>query len=221
MTTSLFDLADKTLAALAAALERKHAGEDGVAETLARLRAQDLTRRREPTLPARRDPACRHLAVGLAAAWHVDEKVCAAIGDLAPLLHWQRIPAHVSRPPGGIMDDYAYTQIIGPSSVYSGDDFMLGLFIIGPGQFYPDHLHGAPEFYWLFSGPTQWRFSVDGPWIRKKAGDLQWNEPRDVHAMRTSDVPLFAAWAWPRDIDGNFRILGGDGGAPLNRPAGS
>lgn len=217
MAKSLFDLTDKTLAAVAATLERVHAGADGVTETLTRLRTQDLTRRREPAPPAGRDPACRHLAAGLAAAWHVDKKVCAAIGDLAPLLHWQRIPEQVSRPPGGIMNDYAYAQIIGPSGVYHGDDFMLGLFIIGPGQLYPAHLHGAPELDWLFSGPTEWRFSVDGPWIRKRAGDLQWNKPRDVHAMRTTDVPLFAVWAWPRDIDRDFHILGADGGAPLNQ----
>lgn len=219
MTTSLFDLTDRTLAALVAGLEKKHAGEDGVAETLARLNAQDCTQRREPKVPAKRDPACRYLAAGLAATWHVDTNVCAAIGDLAPLLHWQRIPEHVSRPPGDFMDDYAYTQIIGPSGVYPGDDFMLGLFIIGPGQLYPDHLHAAPEFYWLFSGPTEWRFSVDGPWTQKKAGELQWNKPQHVHAMRTLDVPLFALWVWTQDIDGDFRILGAGGTTPFNQPA--
>ena len=96
---------------------------------------------------------------------------------------------------------------------------MLGLFIIGPGQLCPEHLHAAPEFYWLFSGPTEWRFSIDGPWTQKKAGELQWNKPKGVHAMRTLDVPLFAVWAWTQDIDGDFRILGADGTTPFNQPA--
>ncbi len=219
MKTSLFDLTDRTLAALAAGLEKIHAGEDGVAETLARLSAQDCTQRRESKVSAKRDPACRYPAAGLDATRHVDKNVSAAIGDLVPLLHWQRIPEHVSRPPGSFMDDYAFTKIIGPNGVYPGDDFMLGLFIIGPGQFYPDHLHAAPEFYWLFSGPTEWRFSVDGPWIQKNAGELQWNKSFDAHAMRTLDVPLFAVWAWIQDIDGDFSILGADGKSPFNQPA--
>lgn len=117
------------------------------------------------------------------------------------------------------MEDYAYAQIIGPSGTYPGNDFMLGLFIIGPGQFYPDHQHAAPEFYWLFSGPSEWRFSIDGPWVRKGAGEAQWNRPFDSHAMRTSDVPLFALWAWTKDIDGDFGIHGAEGRAPLNQPA--
>jgi len=219
MATSLFDLTDRTLAAMVAGLERNHAGEDGVTETLTRLNEQDFAQRREPMVPAKRDSACRHLAASLAATWHVDKNVCTAIGDLASSLHWQRIPEHVPQPPAGFMDDYAYAQIIGPSGIYPGDDFMLGLFIIGPGQFCPEHLHAAPEFYWLFSGPTEWRFSAGGPWMQKKAGELQWNNAEDIYAMRTLDAPLFAAWAWTHDIDGDFRILEADGKAPINQPA--
>ncbi len=208
MTTSLFDLTDRTLAALVAGLEKRHAGEDGVAETLSRLNAQDCTQRHEPTVATKRDLACRHLAAGLAATWHIDKDISTAIGDLAQSLHWQRIPEHVPRPGGSFMDDYAFANLIGPGGVYPGDDFMLGLFIIGPGQIYPDHLHAAPELYWLFSGPTEWRFSVDGPWIQKKAGELHWNNSSESHAIRTLAAPLFAAWAWTRDIDGDFSILG-------------
>jgi hypothetical protein len=217
MTTSLFDLTDKTLDALVAGLERKHAGESGVAETLTRLNTQDCTQRSGPKVSAKRDPACRHLAAGLAATWHVDKNLSTTIGNLAPLLHWQRIPEHVPRPPGSFMDDYTFAQIIGPSGVYPGDDFMMGLFVIGPKQFYPDHFHAAPEFYWLFSGPTQWRFSAHGPWVVKKAGELHWNKSYDSHAIRTSNVPLFALWAWTHDIEGDFSILGADGKSAFNQ----
>ncbi|MDH3377494.1 MAG: dimethylsulfoniopropionate lyase, partial [Gammaproteobacteria bacterium] len=214
MATSLFDLTDRTLTALVAGLEKRHAGEDGVAETLARLNAQDYTQRGKPKAPAKRDPACRHLAAGIAATWHVDKNLSAAIGDLAPLLHWQRVPEQVPRPPQGFMDDYAYTQIIGPSGVYPGDDFMFGLFIIGPRQIYPEHSHASPELYWLFTGPTAWRLPVDGPWTQKRAGELQWIKPQQVHAIRTLDVPLLATWTWTEDIDGDFCILGADRSTP-------
>jgi len=211
MKTPLLDLTDKTLDALVKALERKHAGESGVVETLTRLNKQDFSQYCKPKVLAKRDPACRHLAAGLAAAWHIDKNLSTAIGNLTPLLHWQRIPEHVPWPPGSFMDDYTFAQIIGPNGVYPGDDFMLGLFVIGPRQFYPDHFHAAPEFYW--------RFSAGGPWIVKKAAELQWHKSYDSHAIRTSNVPLFSLWVWTRDIDGDFSILGADGKSPFNQPA--
>ena len=116
------------------------------------------------------------------------------------------------------MDDYAYAKIVGPGGVYPGEDFMLGLFIIGPHQFYPDHLHDAPEFYWLFTGPSDWRFAPEQPWTAKPAGALQWNPSHLSHAMRTGEVALFSLWAWTRDIAGDFTIVGAEGKAPLNSP---
>ncbi len=215
MKPCIFELADDAVATLAAGLERKHFGEDGVAETLTRLAAQDRRQRHAPSQRATHDPACQHLPLAFAATRELDKDLGDALDALAPHLRWERIPERVPRPTGPFMDDYAYAQIIGPTGIYPGDDFMLGLFVIGPGQFYPDHLHQAPELYWLFTGPTQWRFSVLGPWVRKEAGQVQWNRSHESHAMRTEEVPLFAMWAWTRDIHGDFRIAGSDGAAPL------
>ena len=163
------------------------------------------------------DPACRHLTAGLASARQVDSALAEALAALAPLLHWQRIPEHVPHPPDPFMDDYAFAKIFGPQGIYPGEDFMMGLFIIGPRQFYPTHLHQAPELYWLFSGPTDWRFGEEAPWETKPPGALHWNRPYHPHAMRTGDVPFFALWAWTRDIDGDYRIVGAEGAVPLNR----
>ena len=218
MTFSVFDLTDKTLDALITGLDIKHTGKEGVSETLIRLAAQNRTHRSEPMASANSDPACRHLETGLALTKQVDKKLCAAITDLAPLLHWKWIGKHVPKPPTGLMTDYAFCQIIGPSGIYPGNDFMMGLFIIGPRQYYPEHQHTAPELYWLFSGPTQWRFRVDGDWIHKEAGELQWNKPHAIHGICTTDVPLFALWAWTNDIDGDFEILGSGGKAKFNEP---
>ncbi len=218
MTASLFDLADQALDAVIAGLEARHAEAEGVAETLACLKRQERPHSGVPGFSPRQDPACRHLDAGLAAARQVDPDLGAALEAIAPLLDWHRIPPHVPRPPEPFMDDYAYTKIVGPGGVYPGDDFMLGLFIIGPHQFYPDHLHDAPEFYWLFSGPSNWRFAVDAPWNVKLAGALQWNQAHLSHAMQTGEVALFSLWAWTRDIAGDFTIVGAEGKAPLNSP---
>ena len=183
---------------------------------LTRLKEQDFTHRREPMAFAKDDPACKYLKSSLVATDHVDRELSLAIGELAPFLHWKRIGEHVSRPPQGIMNDYTFSQIIGPDGVYPGDDFMMGLFIIGPEQYYPEHLHAAPEFYWLFSGPTEWRFSTDGTWTQKEAGELQWIKPFITHGIRTLDVPLFSLWAWTNDIDGDYEFLGGKGKSQFN-----
>lgn len=219
MTRCHFDLADEALAALIVGLEGQHADAEGVSETLARLEAQDRTRSAAPALAARREPACCHLPAALTSARQVDRTLGEALGALAPLLHWQRIPDHVPHPPGPFMEDYAFAKIFGPRGVYPGADFMLGLFIIGPGQFYPAHQHAAPELYWLLSGPTEWQFSDNGPWITKQAGDLRWNRPHEPHAMRTSKAVFFALWAWTRDIDGDYSIVGAEGPSPLNQRA--
>ena len=215
MADSLFDTADRALDTIAAGLDGLHRDAEGVGETLERLGEQARPRGVPPT--PQQDAACRHLTAGLASAQAVDRALAEALAALAPLLHWQRIPEHVPHPPDPFMDDYAFAKIFGPQGVYPGEDFMMGLFIIGPQQFYPTHLHQAPELYWLFSSPTEWRFGEDAPWETKPPGALHWNRPYHSHAMRTGDVPFFALWAWTRDIDGDYHIVGAEGAVPLNR----
>lgn len=190
-------------------LERSHASEPGVAETVARINQQNYSLSRTRLQVPRRQPACRHLANAIARAWRVDKWVSGTLGDIMPLLRWQCIPRErkIAVPPD-FMTDYAYAQIVGPEGIFSGKDFSMGLFIVGPEQNYPEHEHLAPELYWLLSGPTAWSFDNSGQWSEVREGTVIWNEPHKVHATRTMEIPMLAFWCWIRDINGPYTLLG-------------
>ena len=37
------------------------------------------------------------------------------------------------------MDSYAYSEFIGPDGFFPGDDFLMGLLLLGPDRLYKDH----------------------------------------------------------------------------------
>jgi hypothetical protein len=103
------------------------------------------------------------------------------------------------------MDNYAYAELIGPNGFFAGDDFLLGLLLLGPGIHYRDHHHAAPELYWLLTGPSEWRRG-SGDFKMRDAGDVIWHEPSIVHSTRTLRTPLLAVWAWTRDVSEPARL---------------
>ena len=89
-----------------------------------------------------------------------------------------------------------HAQLIGPDgSVAKSEDFMLGVFILGPWTLYRDHSHIAPEFYLNLSNKSDWRFNF-GPWQRYGAGSLIWNPSKQIHATKVSDKPFLSIFAW-------------------------
>ena len=89
-----------------------------------------------------------------------------------------------------------HAQLIGPNgSVAKSEDFMLGLFILGPWTLYRDHSHKAPELYLNLSKYSDWRFNF-GPWQRFGAGSLIWNPSKQVHATLVSEKPFLSIFAW-------------------------
>lgn len=98
------------------------------------------------------------------------------------------------------MDNYAACEIIGSRGFFRGDDFRLGLMILGPGLHYPDHYHASPELYWLLTGPIEYRREPGGFQIAGTASTI-WNEANEVHAMKMGKAPLLCVWAWTRDVN--------------------
>ena len=93
----------------------------------------------------------------MGAAIAVASDVAAAIAAVEQDLHWKQNPNYSDGVMGqrGYMDGYAYAEIVGPSGFFAGDDFLLGLLILGPGRVYLDHHHAAPELYWTLTGPSR------------------------------------------------------------------
>ena len=89
--------------------------------------------------------------------------------------------------------------IIGPNGAYAGDDFLLGLFLLGPGLNYPNHAHPAPELYWILSGMSDWRVR-DEEFSPREPGETIWHEPYVPHATNVGLQPMLAAYMWTKDV---------------------
>ena len=180
---------------------------DGSTEMKARLAVQNLTPSAVRVPEPRRLPACRHLPECVAASMFLVPDVAASLAEIDEFLHWKQNPNYSDAVMGeGYMDNYAYAELIGPSGFFAGEDFLMGLMLLGPRRLYPDHHHPAPELYWLLTGPSEWRRG-GGEYVTRRAGETIWHLPMMSHATRTLDSPLLTVWAWTRDVSVPAKLL--------------
>ncbi len=189
------------------AIRRKLAGE-GASEVKARLASQDLSPSAAVEPTPRRLPACRHLPECVAASMFMAPDVAAALAEIDEFLHWRQNPNYSDAVMGeGYMDNYAYAELIGSTGFFPGEDFLMGLLLLGPDLLYRGHHHKAPELYWLLTGPSEWR-QGNGEFMTRRAGETVWHAPGVVHATRTLATPLLAIWAWTSDVSEPARLVG-------------
>jgi hypothetical protein len=207
LSRDVYENAHWLIEAIANGLERRRR-EPGVSEVLGRLSAQDISEstHREPA--AIHLPACRHLPALLGELMVVESTLAAAIAANEDALEWRQNPNYSDETMGqaGYMDNYAYAEIIGPSGPFAGDNFLLGLMILGPHLHYRDHFHRAPELYWMLTGPSEWRSGI-GDFAVRAAGETIWHPPLVPHATRTGEVPLLTVWAWTGDVGEPAKLL--------------
>ena len=194
MNHDLYEAARRLVGALSRGLSARQG--DGVAEVLERLAAQDLGEGsfREPA-PLRL-PVLAYLPQCMGQAMLLDPDLAAAIAAVEDALQWRRSPAYTDHILGaGFNANYGWAQIIGPHGFFPGDDFLLGLLMLGPDRHYPDHYHPAPELYWPLTPDSFW--SRDGkPFDARPQGAIIWHAPMTLHATITGSMPLLAAWCW-------------------------
>lgn len=179
---------------------------EGVEQVLDRLAEQTLDRPafREPepqTLPV-----LRHLPECLGEAMLLDPDLAAAVASVEDGLRWRQSETYSDAELGeGFSDNYAWAEIIGPHGFFAGDDFKLGLLMLGPHRHYRDHYHPAPELYWPLTGPSDWKRGAGG-FESREAGAAIWHPPFRMHATITHAKPLLAVWCWPRDTKTPARL---------------
>ena len=92
-----------------------------------------------------------------------------------------------------------HAEFVGPENgAFKSDELRLGLFLLEPNIFYPDHKHEAPELYLNLTKGTEWRFEGMS-WQEKDSGSIIYNEPFCVHAMKTNRLPFLSVWCWPNN----------------------
>jgi quercetin dioxygenase-like cupin family protein len=108
--------------------------------------------------------------------------------------------SYASRPDApDIGERMAWAELIGPVAPFHSGKVCLGLTAIGPGLFYPPHYHPAVETYLVVSGTAAW--TANGVTRQHPPGTLILHPANLVHAMRTGDEPLLAAYAWTGEVE--------------------
>ncbi|MGH6853943.1 MAG: dimethylsulfonioproprionate lyase family protein [Aestuariivirga sp.] len=194
MDQTLFETARWLVSAIARSLSG-HGGE-GVDIVLGRLASQALDeahfRAPEPVAL----PVLRHFAECTAETMLLEADIAAALAAITDHLQWRQTAAYNDEVLGeGFLENYGWSQIIGPHGFFPGRNFLLGLLMLGPNRHYKDHYHPAPELYWLLTGPSQWK-RAGGDFETKPAGTTIWHAPNVVHATKTAGQPLLALWCW-------------------------
>jgi Dimethlysulfonioproprionate lyase len=177
---------------------RAHEDKEGVLDVLQRQAAQLRSPR---ALTSNDQPVLRHLVRAVNSADEAFTPLVSAVQSVHPFLCWSQNPKYTDDVMGeGFSRNYAWAELIGSNGLLSGDDFVMGILLLGPGQHYIDHWHKAPELYVPLVGGAKWR-KGEGDFVERKAGEIIWHPPMVKHAMKTGELPLLAVYAWTRDTD--------------------
>lgn len=194
------------IGAISEGLERR--GGEGTAHVLARIAQQAIgpAQFREPA--PRRQPVCSYLAQCVAGSILVDANVAAALAAIEDRLNWCQSASYSDTVLGdGFMANYGWCELVGSAGFFPGDDFRLGMLLLGPHRHYKDHYHPAPELYWPLTGPSDWKRGAGG-FATRAAGEIVWHKPFVMHATRTFDAPLLAVWCWTEDTAEPAKLAG-------------
>jgi len=110
---------------------------------------------------------------------------------IEPELHWK------VRDGADALDEqfrsgHANAEIVGLEGLEMRHDVRIGVSLMAPHRRYPDHRHPPEEIYVVLSD-GEWR-QEGNPWHERGSGDLVYNPPNIVHAMRSAERPLLAVW---------------------------
>jgi len=193
----IFDTARWLIGAVASGLGARDG--EGVAEVLARLAEQDVSEAAFRAPEPKRLPVLAHLPHCIGETMLLAPDLAAAIAAIDDDLQWRQSASYSDAVLGeGFTANYGWAEIIGPNGFFAGDDFLLGLLMLGPNRHYRDHYHPAPELYWPLTSESRW--SREGqPFTEKPQGATIWHPPMMLHATITEETPLLAVWAWTRD----------------------
>jgi Dimethlysulfonioproprionate lyase len=199
MNQELFDDVRWLLGSVARGLRAR--GGQAVDTVLGRLAEQDLTRARFTEPHPQALPVNRYFAQTIAEAMMLEADIAAAMATLDGHLKWCQSASYTDAVLGeGFSLNYGWCEIVGPKGFFKGDDFIMGLLMLGPNCHYKDHYHPAPELYWPLTAATQWK-QGDGGFRSKLPGEVIWHAPNEIHATKTADHPMLAVWSWTSDTD--------------------
>ena len=149
-------------------------------------------------------PAAAHFEPACALAVEATAPLVEAAAALAGRFQWRGGGEH------GFGDrlrgELAYVELAGPTSPAPCETLRLGIFLLGPKAFYPDHSHAADELYYVIGGRGEWQ-TDGGPFVEHGPGALIEIPSFTPHALRTGAAPVLMVYAWTGDVGGEYRVL--------------
>jgi len=134
-----------------------------------------------------------------------------ALQALGPWLVWAQNPNYRRSPPSpDFLDRYGYAVIAGPAegppALIGHAALALGVLLLGPRTYYPQHRHPATELYVPLNA-GEW-LRDDGPWRTEPPGAVIHHGSEIAHATRAGDGPLLAIYLWSGDLGTHARLTG-------------
>ena len=114
-----------------------------------------------------------------------------ALREISGSLHWAARAGSENGDPD-FASGHANAVLVGRDGLEPREDVRIGLSLMAPNIRYPDHRHPPEEIYVVFS-QGEWK-QDDAPWFSPGIGGVLYNPPGILHAMRSGDAPLLAAW---------------------------
>lgn len=149
-------------------------------------------------------PGYRYLAEAL---HKTDSPIAAPFGQLAEWLRWIQNSNYTSDPKmASFVENYGYTDIIGPRGIIPSNSIASGFMILGPNQLYPPHHHPAIEVYVAVSGHARWQRGEE-EWRLLPPGSFIFHPSGVPHATQTLDEPLFALYVWRNHLNTAARLV--------------
>ncbi len=205
MSDELFETANWLINAIAKELAKRPGRI--VNDVLQRLAEQDLTLDNFTAPPPTYQTVTRYFANTVAQTMITTPSLAASLATIDDHLNWLQTSSYrLESLSKDFFKNYAWCELIGPKGFFPGDDFLLGLLLVGPYQHYPDHFHPAPELYWPLTGPSLWK-QGGNDFTEKQAGDVIFHKPMEHHATKSTATPLLAVWCWPRDTATAARLV--------------
>lgn len=205
MRDDLFATAHWLISVIAKELALRN--DPNVLNVLARLGEQDVSLASFVVPRPTHQSVVRYYANTIAETMLSVPDLAAPLASIDGHLNWLQSDTYTDELLGeGFSKNYAWCELIGPNGFFPGQDFILGLSLLGPHRHYKDHFHPAPELYWPLTGPTDWKQGA-GEFVLKPAGTIIFHQPVEHHATKTAAAPLLAVWCWPRDTAVAARLV--------------
>lgn len=152
-----------------------------------------------PAIPRRRIKPCalpvlRWLVELAQTAPDFSSQLVGELADIGPALAWRQSYA-VPLVTQAFLDNYGWTELVGPRGVFPASVFACGFLLLGPSTFYPSHHHEAYELYVPLAGVASWQRG-DRAWQPEKPGSLVIHASGEPHAMQTGTSALLALYLW-------------------------